>query len=492
MRVPDARWDFRGGLDTTSSPDIVSANHVRNAQNLRLTTYGALEKRAGSQRLHTDQIASDAADPQAIIQWVPDSGTPQIVAISNGKLYYMNEGSTTFTEVTPTQAFNTSNAVRMVPYKTAGSNDLYIVDGQSRRLYHWDGSSLTEETNHFPAEADNGVTLEVYRDRVFSSDNSRVTYSPVHDPQSNWTDSVQVETSDGDAVNVLLAVGNSLVVVKQDSIARYTGVTPDTVSISKLTSGISSDVGCLAPLTCIRYERGFFFLSDRGPYIGNESGVEPVGRGIRDQFDSLDKDNRVNAVAVDNRRRQEIWIFAPSDGSSTNDTGWIWNYELNAWTGPLNLSYDVKHAARYERADGTESIMLCGYDSRIRDGDVVAVGAKDDVTVAGSGGTNVTAIVELPTLFFGDPRQVASLTGCTQEFSANLGTNGSVTVGTSSNVLTTEKTLTVSSDGDLTTQYQFRPFCYGERITVKLTEATAEITVINGVQLEAKAGRRVA
>lgn len=490
--VMDARWDFVGGLDTQSSADRVARTRLRNAQNARLNKWGAIEKIAGSQRLHTDQIASNTGSTQAMIQWVPDSGTPQVVAIQNGKLYFMNEGSTTFTEVTPTTAFNTSNPVRMVPYKNAGSSYLYIIDGQSRLLYWWDGTStIGEGTNVLPSTEANPVCLGLYKDRMFAGDGSGLGWSDVNDPQTAWTGHAFVETFDGEDLIALKPAGDSFLMFKNDSISRYTGVTPEEVAIATLTSGVSADHGCIAPLTVCHFEGGVFFLSDDGPYIANQAGIKEIGALLLDQWASLDQDNRANAVAVDLRRRKEIWLLAPSNGSAQNDTGWIWNYRLDAWTGPISLSYAVRLASRFERADGTESIMVCGYDSRIRDQDIETYGALDDVLVDGTGGNTITMIVEFPTLFFENPTVVKTLLGETQELSANLGAAGALTVTTSSNVLTTALTLSIATKGDLVTQYQFRPYCYGERITLKLTEPTSEITLINAIQLAAGLGRGV-
>ena len=87
-RVTDARFDFRGGLNTAVSPDLLNPNELVLATNARLVSnYGAITKRSGTQRIHATAFP---ATINGVFQWdVPTaSGGKQTVVISNGSLYY--------------------------------------------------------------------------------------------------------------------------------------------------------------------------------------------------------------------------------------------------------------------------------------------------------------------------------------------------------------------------------------------------------------------
>ena len=52
-RARDAWFDWRGGVNASYSPDALDKSEVVSAQNARMTTFGALTKRAGTQRTYS-------------------------------------------------------------------------------------------------------------------------------------------------------------------------------------------------------------------------------------------------------------------------------------------------------------------------------------------------------------------------------------------------------------------------------------------------------
>ena len=69
----DVRFDWRKGVSTSYSEDVLDRSELLTATNARLSTYGAIEKRAGSQRIHTDQIES-GTKILGMIQWDDPGG----------------------------------------------------------------------------------------------------------------------------------------------------------------------------------------------------------------------------------------------------------------------------------------------------------------------------------------------------------------------------------------------------------------------------------
>ena len=475
--VRDARFDFRGGVNTTFSQEVLQPNELRAAQNLRLNKFGALVKCAGSQRLHGTAIAS-GADVIGVFQWDESSEAGQVVAVAGGNFYHKAIADANFTEVS--SSLSTTNAPWFQPHILSGTETLYIADGSLRK---WNGTTLTTSISGAPSAR----TVATYKRRLFATDNTKTVYWSAVDDPDTWTTaggggSAPVETFDTEPVVGMAPVGGSLLLFKANSIARYTGVLATDINIDLDTEGVSADVGCIAPQSIARFDQFVFFLSDRGPYAATEAGTVAIGAKIEDQFDGRDWSD---AVAVNHRGAREIWLWSP--GLSE---GWCYNYRLEAWTGPHDLSstYDVYSAATFEDANGYEGVIYGGGDGFVRDGDNGDNGAKHDVTSSDTGGTNITCEAEMPTLFFGDPTAVKIAMG-TQWIGADLKTDGSLQVITTGDQCASS-TIALASIGAGVEEYDFRAPWRGRRLTLKLKDATDEEIQISSFKGNATLGRR--
>lgn len=486
MRTRYPIFDHRGGVNSNYSEETLQRNEVRSCINGRLTAFGAVVKRTGTQRVHDAVISSSTADVLGGIQWDAPSASAQIVCIAGSELYYKALSATDFTEVLGT--FSTTARPSFASFIVGGSRRLYIADGTLR---YWDGTSISAAGGTPPS----ATVIKVYKSRIFAMDGSKTIYwCKVADP-TDWTSgggggSAPVETYDDEPLVGMETVGSSLLLFKEDSIARYTGVTRDTIEIDQDTEGVSSDVGCVARGTIVRFNQLVFFLSDRGPYLATESDVQFIGDRIADGLDDVSKANWQNSVAVHDKANKEIHLWMPSS-STGNDIGYSFNYELNAWTGPHNIagsSYTIYSAWGVENSDATENVYYGGGDGRVRDADLAT--AYDDRTRSDTGGTVVTMDVEYPAIFAGDAGTVKMLHP-TQIVHADLKTDGSLQVITSSD-LSASSTVTVASAGTGMRPYKVRPACRGRRPKITLRDATAERVQINGLDLELELGRRVA
>lgn len=541
-------FDFRGGVNRSFTEDTVDMTELLTATNVRLSErYGGIVKRGGTQRIHTDQLESGAAI-LGLFQW--DHATAKLVAICNGDLFHKTLAATTWTNVAGT--LSTTNRCIFQQHVIAGSPTLYFANGEYCK---WDGTTLTEAV----AGAPNALFIAFYKGRMFASDGTKTLYwSAIADPDT-WAapdgGSDPVGVSDAEGIVGLCPVGTSLLVFKEDSIARFTGVTQDTIRVDEETEGISPDIGCIAPGTICRVEDFVFFLSDRGPYIATEAGVQSVGQKLERDMRLLDGDYRTKAWAIHNKRQGEIWLFVPEAGQTTNNVCWIWNYRMGSWTGPHNFSsqFDASVATAYELPDGTESILVGGYDGRVRDGDVspylalypsmsgtdwigmslastgyyftmsgddiVGIGATgelgamqatfedtgatsivgtvdaatrlsmDDLNQDGSGGTAITMTVKLPPLLMGVPHKYKMFLR-TQAIQADLKTDGSLTITTTSESQASDS-MTLASLGTGAKAYGIRPLLDGYRPEFTVSDATAEMVEINGFVFSAEIGREI-
>lgn len=489
-RVTQRRFDFRGGVNTAFSADTLDILEVAVAQNCRVgEVYGSLTKRDSSQQIHTDTLES-GAKIDGVFQW--DHATAKLVAICNGDLFHKTVAAATWTNVAGT--LSTTNRAIFQQHLVAGSPTLYFANGEYCK---WTGATLTEAVAGAPA----ATFIAFYKGRMFAVDGTKTIYwSKVADPDT-WASpdggSAPVGVSDAEGLIGLCPVGVSLLLFKEDSIARFTGTTQDTIRIDQETEGISSDIGCAAPGTITRVENFCFFLSDRGPYIATEAGVQAVGAKIEPDMRALAPAYLSKAWAVHNKRRAEVWLFVPPTGQTTNTKFWIWSYRVGAWTGPHSFggAFNACVATPYELASGVESIMVGGYDGLIRDADIEIAGplCMDNVAHGGSTGTNIEMLVTLPELLFGDPSVFKRLT-MTQTLRANLRTGASLSIVCNSESQA-EDTLTLTSLGSTVDTYGFRPFLQGYAPTMTIKDATVGSRVyktqLNGLVLVAELGRGV-
>jgi hypothetical protein len=478
MRVRDVRFDFRGGTNRSFSPDVLDSTELVRAKNAHTERYGSITKRPGSQRIH------DTALGAAILGlhfWRGPEGR-EVVAIADGNFHHWRD-TAEFTTIA--SSFSTTLRPWFTQHTAFGSPLLYIADGG---LWKWDGTNLSAV-----AGAPDARVATVYKSRMFVSDGSRTVYwSAVADPDE-WDSTFgagqgNAETYDTDGITGLAVTGGSLLLFKNNSIARFTGVSRDDIRIDQQTEGISPDIGCVAPRSIIRLEEVVFFLSDRGPYIASEAGVQAIGVKMEAEFDDANTDAWQNAVAVHHQGRREVWLFIPPSGETQNTRAWVYNYRVGSWKGPYEFGFNVAAAAPYERPDAKESVILGGYDGRVRHGDVPEVGSLDDVLRDGSGGVPVQMEIELPELYFQDPSRFKIASG-PHEIGADLGDSGVLRVVTSGDECATQE-LFIPSRGPGVHQYRFRPGWRGRRLRLVLREDTGSRVEITGLTLNARVGRR--
>lgn len=392
-------------------------------------------------------------------------------------------------QVGATNGFSTTQRPSFIVH-AVGTEGPKLYFGEGSGLFKFDGAFVTEITGPTVPDA---TELVVHRTRVFAGDGSQNLRWSAALSAEDWSVAAggsfaPVQTYDTEPVSALADVGAVMMVFKENSIARFQGVSISDIQIEADTQGISNDVGCVAPRTVARMEEAVFFLTDRGPYIASQAGVQAIGVKVEPLFDVLNDGAWSNAVAVAVRSRREMWIFGPSSGSTENDTGYIYNWRTQEWSGPWELSFNVASAARYERANGSEGVILGGYDGFVRDGDVEAVGARDDVLLDGTGGTNIKLRIKTPELFFGDPRRGKRMdVPC--YVAADLGEGGRMCVKVDSE-MDSPSEQSVDSRRDGPYDYEFIPYNTGSRLVVTVEESTPEIVTIQGLNLEARVGRR--
>jgi hypothetical protein len=490
--LTEVRFDFRGGRNTTTSPDLLNPNELVDTTNARLDVLGAVMKRTGTRRMHTTAIGS--GNPvKGIFQWDSPSGR-QIVAISNGRLYHKTSEFGEFTEVIPGvgDEFSITRFAHFVAFRASSSGAplvLFIASGG--KLYKWDGTTLTriDGVNGAPPSD----LLAVYHIRLFGHNvnfKKNLFWSDLGNGE-DWntgtgTDggSAMIDVLTGDEIIGLDSVGSSLGIFTKNAIARFTGLDNSNISIDQETSGISAEVGLVGETALVRIEQVVAFLSDRGPYFATEAGVSAIGQDIENDIDLLDRTVLSNSAFGHHRQRREGWLaVSRSVDSALNKSVFVYNYRVQNWCGPFTYPFGITSFSRYEDANGSEWIIAGCADGFVRHMDF---GALDDILANGSGGSAYTMDIELAPFFF-ETGPTAVKAADSVYVQADLAASTALTpqVAFDAGSFVSLGALADVGSGVQSYRVDVPSTQQGKRMRLRFTDASSDIPILNGVLAKA-------
>lgn len=401
-RVRDAQTSFAGGINPVSSIVAIGPDQVQSATNARLTEYGALVKRTGTQRIISSVLHANGV--QNGFCWRKDDGTAEILAVANGTLYTIPVTTLPMTATGETGAFSTSTTPTFAQFRAGTAADIvYIADGGP--LNKWDGSNVTVNLASTPSV----TNICVHNQRLWGTGDSSAPQSVYYSALNNG-DTLGVGASDGGVIIVrtfgdevvqgLASINTSLLVFHRRGISRITGYGESDILADP--SGVTADVGTIASESIVAFDNIAYFVSDRGLYRANEAQVAPVGTPERPD-PLLPRIRSMTATQFDgircelNRATRELWVYLPSVGV------FVYHTILNAWCGPFTGTYN----------SGTVKALFWGLDSNglpqlyfgKADGYVVKAdtGTTDDITAAGTAGSAITMTATLRRYYAGDP-----------------------------------------------------------------------------------------
>ena len=411
-RLADAQPRMDGGLNSVSDDISLQPNQLRQTVNMRLTDYGAASKRGGTQRTSTAALA--AASVLNGYTFQQDSGTNQILAISNTDLFTTTYGAFPLTYTNQGGTFSTTVAPDFAQFRDGSGTDVvYIADGGL--LNKWTGTTLTSDIAGTVAVD----TIQVHNQRLWGCGNSSFPDSIFYSSLNNGDDlgnatppagggQIIVRTFGDERIVGLASVNTSLLIFHLRGISRLTGYGQD--DIVAAPAGLTADVGTIAAKSIVANNNIAYFISERGLYRCNESEVAAVGTPTKPdpilpiirQLSSSDFD-KIRAVI--NRATKELWITIPGYGCYQYHT------VLDAWSGPWNGAYiSPDTTALFEtintsglpvvlRGDASGWVSLC---------DAPGVN-KDNVAAAGTGGDVYTMVAQFHRQYMGDPALAKAL-----------------------------------------------------------------------------------
>jgi len=336
-RLLDIQPNMAGGLNETSDDSYLTENQLRKALNARLTEFGAVTKRGGLRRTAAPLSAGDPVLNG--FNWRRDTGAPQILAIAGGKLYTSEFAPFPWTWTEQTGSFSTTVTPTFTRFRDATSDVVYIADGGL--LSKWNGTAVT---NNIAGTASSRV-IAVHNQRLWSAGSSSSPQSIFYSDLNNGDTlgnagagggEIIVRTFGDETVVSLASINTSLLIFHRRGISRLTGFGQDDIEVAP--SGVTADVGLIAPKSIVAIDNLAYFVSERGLYICNEQEVAAVSNPQTP--DPLLKLVRtLTAVQLGqvrstlNRSTRELLISIPGVGV------YVYNTTLQAWSGPWDTGW---------------------------------------------------------------------------------------------------------------------------------------------------------
>lgn len=327
------RDDYSDGLESS----------LRAAENARLTVFGRVQRRRGTTRMHT---AALPAAVQGLLTLTRPGESLRLLAVSGGNLYVhtgdpvapLNWVVATKTGGLVINSAATAPVVSMVAFRDGGAMDVvYLADGSGLLKYNPSASPQLTRVTGSPVAVSyvwsynnrllgvTGLSEKLYASELGNGDS-------LGQPAGV---TANVRTYGDGVLTAGVTQGGRAVLFHETGISAFTGVGLGDIAISSGTQGVTAVDGTRAPRSVTLAEQDVYFWStDRGPCKLSANGaVETVGLQIRPLYERLSKQITSGVVAINAPREYEVWWFVPTIGVL------IYNYALNAWSGPWNGGY---------------------------------------------------------------------------------------------------------------------------------------------------------
>jgi hypothetical protein len=412
--VRDQQASFSGGLNTVSDPLALSPDQFRFGRNARHTEYGALTKRFGSVRLSSNAITGL---PLNGYNWAKADGSVQALVVGDtGALWRLDALQPLGTQAWVSAAGLSTTVIPTFAEFVQGSSVEVVYIGDGGRINRWDGTALTTDIGAGP-----GVRyLTVHNQRLWSCGcavaPSSIFYSSLNngdtigDPALGGGEIV-VRTFGDERIVALASCNSSLLIFHTRGLSRLTGFGQDDITVDP--EGISSQTGTIAPFSVVEGDGVVFFISDRGAFAANESGVVPLGTPDRPDpilpvISTLTPAQLALVRGVLSRKTQEVWFQIPGIGT------YVYHLVLQAWAGPWTEDHAHVNGTGCMWAgrvgDFAETYVMQGLSGGIVTvSDVKGVGTDRATLSLPSSGTPIPWSVQLRRLYFEDDSLAKSL-----------------------------------------------------------------------------------
>lgn len=382
-----------GGLNLHSSltalDESEKSTEWHDAQNVESLKSGALVKMKGCLKINKTELLSDVTI-LGMHDYKKASAHHLIINTSEGKLYRLSNNSFELIELY--NGLDTTAKCSYINY----NNGVIISNGVDVPLFYEDGN---ESAKPLDESTPKGVTMEVYKARLFIAKDSCLYFSSLGNPNEwNATDAGFIENfhNDSSPIVAIKNYGEYLAIYKQNTAYVLSGSSPNEFSISAI-----ADKGATSRFSVCTVENNQYFFNGENitPLRFNELGQillsDDVSKKISPIFNDLDNSRYDEIICLPYVKKSQIWFFFP---------------ERNGQDLSVCYIYDYFHKCWYKRR-GIPAVSACLMDGDIYTGTSDGRILKEDITDSFDG-EKIEAYWLSPNFTFGSPISEKEIISC--------------------------------------------------------------------------------
>lgn len=386
-------YGFKGGWNTKASSWTLPPDCLTDSQNINIV-WQDISKRNGNVILQTSPtIFSSGAAIHGLCDWLSTSGTRYLLVTAGTKIYQAGTLGSTYTDITGAATITSGQNNQ---HTFASLNNILAICGgvTPDTPLQWNGAGNVASLGGTPPV---GNIVCVANNFMFIAGvvaaPSTVYWSNVNDPNT-WpgTSSVNFRYSDGDSITALIEFNQNLVIFKRRSIGMLftqTASVSGAVTLAPLTQ-IALGIGCPGKLCVdILPDGRIVFLGTDGHVYSLIGGTllqdisnSSEGSNIQPTLNTMNFSRLPYAVLRHYPTRNQFWLSMSSASSTTNDTVFIYDYQLNVWVSSFtNINANVmEHSIDPRTTPDNPILMITGdYGGNIYEQDK----GTTDATVSG-------------------------------------------------------------------------------------------------------------
>ena len=369
-----------GGVNNSLDPSTIPSNQLVKAEHAVFGTRPSRKKREGI-TLNWDSNVSNSAKVIGIKDfWYDDiinnAKIKRLVGVhDNGNIYSYNTAGAATLLALDGGATPWPNPVTIASFEVMNNQLGIFVDGLGNTPKRWDGVNDVFDLGGDPPDA---AFARSHLGRLWTNDKNnkdRLHYCTTGNPEE-WngvgdSGALDIGLGDGDPSGITAifpTYKGDLFVAKKTKLYRVTGYTPETFSISLVSSG----VGCISHNSIAQVDQDdMVFASERGFHslvatanFGDFQGAF-LSRDIQDTFNNDFSKPRLPYIKGSYLSQINSVAFTITDSAlstSYNNTVWLYNFEQKAWYSWPNIPCE---SIGYSTDDDKNRWFLGGITGRI-------------------------------------------------------------------------------------------------------------------------------
>lgn len=331
---------FAGGLNTKAGAFTLGKDQMTQAQNVGVV-YGKLVKINGSAVLNPVALNSGAI-VTGLADWQTVAQSRYLVTVCGNKIYQALNFAATPTDITGAATIVAGNL-----HTFDSLNNILAICGGTDTPLQWTGTGNVASLAGSPPVTSLVCTANNF---MFLSGNatnpSRVYWSNVGDPNT-WTAAnfADFRRSDGDIVTAIASLAYNLVIFKRLStgvLYTQTNSSSGVATLGPLTQ-VNVGIGCAGPLCWDTLPDGRLIvlgwdahlrIFDGTNFIDVSDQPSPASN-IQPTLDGLNFGLISQACVRVYPTLNQVWIACATAANTTNDSIFIYDYQMNVWLGTI-------------------------------------------------------------------------------------------------------------------------------------------------------------